>query len=461
MSRRKPLQLTVPPLSPLPPPTARLSTFWHVVTVLLACAYVGLTVGHLYTTPVALSETVNYINAPDEAAHLGYIRALSEGNRLPSRDDRQYPTYEWHQPPLYYLLGVPFYGAGAHAVRYLSLAFGLLGLLLIFRTARRLFPDDPALAVFAMGFAALLPMRQAITAAVGNDAMAEFVFSVTLMLLMEAFHSGFTLRRAGYLGVALGLALLTKATGLLLLPVVLAALFLLWREGETPEAVVKGGLWLLALAALLCAPWYVRNIQRYREFTPMRAFLREFAGTSKAVDWIGKNPLAVDPWTGALVPAEEAMSRAGYLQLVVHWTFRTFWAAYTPPRDAAVGVPRFLPPTVYLLYALFTLAALAGLIRLGVRHRTDFTARQRRVLALLFLTLFLVAASFAGFVWTFFQAQGRYLYPALLPLSLLGALGFRALFPSGYRDAATGLMLAVFLLLALAFLVTGVMPAYS
>lgn len=461
MSRRKTPQLAAPPLSPLPPPTMPLPTLWKWVTALLFCAYVGLTVGHLYTTPISFSESVNYINAPDEAAHLGYVRALAESGRLPRRGDRLYPTYEWHQPPLYYLLGVPFYDAGAHAVRWLSLLFGLLGLGLLFRTARRLFPNDPVLAVFATGLAALLPMRHAITAAVSNDAMTECLFSLTLALLMEVFHSGFTLRRAGVLGFVLAAALLTKATGLLLAPVILVALVLLWREGETPGAVVRGGVWLFALATLLTLPWYVRNLRLYGEFTPVRSFFHEFEGTSKASDWIGQNPLTVDLWTGALVPSEETMTRAGYLQLVANWTFRTFWAAYTPPRDASAGIPRFLPPTFYLLCALFMLAALVGLIRLYCRRRTDLTAQQRRFLSLLGLTKLLVAASFVGFIWTFFQAQGRYLYPALLPLALLGALGFRALFPPRYRDAATGLTLGLFFFLALTFLLSGVVPAYA
>jgi hypothetical protein len=156
------------------------------------------------------------------------------------------------------------------------------------------------------------------------------------------------------------------------------------------------------------------------------------------------------------------MDRAGYLHLVANWTFRSFWAAYTPPgRPASQGVPFFLPPTFYLLYGLFTLTVLGGLIRLRLRRKTDFTALQRHFLLLLFLTTCLVAASFVGFIWTFFQTQGRYLYPATLPLSLLAALGYRAALPVRYRDALMGGTLALFFLLALAFLLTGVVPAYQ
>jgi 4-amino-4-deoxy-L-arabinose transferase-like glycosyltransferase len=456
MSRRKPLQPEVPPLSPLPPPHAALPIVWRWATGLLVCAYISLTLGHLYVTPVAPSAAVNFINAPDEAAHLAYARAVAEG-RLPASAD----TYEWHQPPLYYALAAPLYRSGPRAVRWLSLAFGLAGLWVLFRAARRLFPDDPALAVFAMGFAALLPMRQAITASAGNDALNELTFSLAFLEIIYAFRNGFTLRRAGLLGMAVAAAMLTKATGLLLVPVISAALYLLWREGEKPVQIARGGLWFLAVVVALTGLWYARNLRHYGEFTPLRSFVREFEGTAKARDMIGRPQGWQNVFTGRPVVVEK-MNRADYLLWVADWTFGTFWAAYTPPgRAASLGIPFFLPPAFYLLYALFTLAAAAGLVRLHFRRRTDFTRLQRFVLYLLFLAVFLVAASFAGFIWTFFQAQGRYLYPAMLPLSLLAALGFRALIPPRYRDAASGLALALFCLLALAFLLTAIMPAYS
>ena len=55
---------------------------------------------------------------------------------------------------------------------------------------------------------------------------------------------------------------------------------------------------------------------------------------------------------------------------------------------------------------------------------------QISLVRLFWIAAALVALSFAGFIWTFFQAQGRYLYPAMLPASILIALGVRALSPT-------------------------------
>src|SRR5947209_4742735 len=104
MRRRRALKPEVPPLAPLPPDAKAFPTHWRWATVLVLAVYLGLSAGHIRYTPIARSSEFNYINAPDEAAHLGYVRALAVGHRLPVRGDAEFPTYEWHQPPLYYAL---------------------------------------------------------------------------------------------------------------------------------------------------------------------------------------------------------------------------------------------------------------------------------------------------------------------------------------------------------------------
>src|SRR5207253_438511 len=115
MSRRK-LQRDRPTLSPLPPRPVPLGKWWAVLAVVMI-AYLAFGAAHIAYTPVAPNTNVNYINAPDEAAHLRYVRALAEKGHVPVRDDPEYPTYEWHQPPLYYSIVALVYSAGPRAVR--------------------------------------------------------------------------------------------------------------------------------------------------------------------------------------------------------------------------------------------------------------------------------------------------------------------------------------------------------
>ncbi len=467
--RRKRLEPEVPPLSPLPPQPGPLSTAWRVAAGVLTLVYILLSIGHLLTTPVAPNTNLNYTNAPDEAAHAIYVQAIAEGARLPIPphtervggaerrvEDPRFHTYEWHQPPLYYLLAAPLYGLGIHALRALGILLGVAGIWVIFLGARQMFPEDPPLAVLALGFAALLPMRHAITAAAGNDPATELAFSLTALACLAVLRRGLTPKRAALLGLCLAAALLTKATALVLLPV---AALTIWRarsDGESSASVSRGAGIVLAVLLVGTGWWFTRNLTLFGEFTPMRAFNQEFASTSRATDWIGK-PLAVDPFTGDLREGPE-MSRLGYLQLVAAWTARTFFAAYTPPRKASIGVPAFLPPQLYLPYALLGIAAIYGLCR---QRPKDWSPAQRSGALVLLALLALVAGAFGAFVWTYFQATGRYLYPALLPISVAWALGIRQSVPPARRDVVSTGVLLLLAVLAAGFLFAAVIPAYS
>jgi hypothetical protein len=425
---------TPPPLSPLPVKPAPLSPGWQRVVLLIFALFVFCSLAHLIITPLLRADQGSFIQAPDEPAHWGYVRALAVGHKLPLKNDTIYKTYEWHQPPLYYLLLDPFYSAGYLAGRCISLLIGLAGLIFLFYAARLFFPDEPERAVCALAFAALLPMRMAVYSSIGNDCLNELCFTLFLLICFVSLQNGFTIQRAIGLGIIMGASLLTKATGMLLFPLFLLFLYYLYRENEAPSTTVRCALVSICLAALLTAPWFIRNLGLYHELTPIHAFQQEFAGTMKASDWMGKTA-KVDLWTGSLEHASP-MNFTGYLALTANWTFRTFWASWTPIKLASMGIPVFLNPIIYFIYGLLIFMAIAGL---GIAHFNEKKKYSTLKLHMLYLSIgifILTALSFLGFIFVYFQAQGRYLYPAILPLSILFALGYPAIIPKRYRPHA-------------------------
>ncbi len=459
MTQRSSVSPVAPPLSPLTPKPSALKRGQLFALIALIASSALLSVGHLLATPVATTTAVNFINAPDEAAHLEYVRAVAVGHRLPTQGDATYPTYEWHQPPLYYALAAVVYPLGPHAIRMLSILLGSITLLCIFTLARRLAPNEPHAALLAVGLAGLTPMRQAITAAAGNDALVEALFAAFAVVLVAVLLDGFGRRRAVLLGALLGLAVLAKATALVLAPLPILATLVLWRQGEQAATAALSLCLCLATALVFASPWLVRNVNLYHEIIPMKAFTEEFRGTMKATDWIGQ-PLAVDVVSGDLVQGPP-MNRTGYVLLVSNWAFRTYWAAYTPRNLASQGVPRFLPPIAYALPAIMALLAVGGLVRLHFQRKQFFTEPQIVCIGLMFVLLVLVSAAYAGFAWTYFQAQGRYLYPATIALAALAALGIRAALPERWRTAATVGLLTAMALSSLLLLFGAVVPAYS
>ncbi len=450
MSRKKYVEQEPPPLSPLPDQPVTLSPFQQWAVIAFFILFVLFGIGHVVATSRLTSGS--FIQAPDEAAHIGYVRALAVGHRLPLRNDPKYPTYEWHQPPMYYLLMTPFYDAGILAMRILTLFFGLIGVFLVYQTVRHFFPNDPSIAIFALAFTALLPMRQATTASVGNDALLEVFFTSIMSLIFLSLRKGFNTPRAVMIGVCLGLALLTKLTTLLLFPFLIVALYFLRCEGETWKSIGRGALLILVVAFVIASPFYVARYQETREIVPFRAFQQEFSGTSKATDWIGR-PLQVSWWSGALEPGEK-MTRMGYLMLLTDWSWRTFWAAWTPLRLASMGIPLFLSPTLYFVEIIFVIVALYGLARFHFAEAKNLKKAQTHAFYLCVILFGLVLFSFLGFTWTWFQAQGRYLYPAILPIAVFLSLGYLSAFPPKYRNIAMGVFIIFQFMFSLAFLIT-------
>ena len=431
--RKEPSPEAGPPLSPLPPPRKSFQGIGRFALPLLLLCYLVFAAYHASLVPTGQT---GFQNAPDEAAHVLYARKLAAG-RLPTKESSasEPKGYEWHQPPLYYGLAALLLPLGEKAMRSASILCGLIGLLLIYRAARLLLPDEPIYALNAVGFSALLPTHIAITSTVNNDALLEVCFGWVLLLLFESLRSGFTLWRAGWLGLALGTALLTKATALLLLPIALLALLLFRRAGETPRSLLRGTGWTLTVMLAVCGWWLIRNGLLYGEPLPLRAFQESFTGTAQAGDMAAQ----LGGWSG-------------YFLLVGQWTFQSFWAVYGTMQDAERGIPRFLEPRLYLLAGLLTLLSCLGLAVAHFRSKTDLNQTQRAMLWLLFATLGLVALSFFGFLLRYFQTQGRYLYPAMLPLSLLFALGWRYALPRRYAPLASGLLMALLAALCVAFL---------
>lgn len=436
--RKPPLTDPGPALSPLPPQNAELAGVWKAIVPILLLLY--LISASLHACLVPTGKT-GYQNAPDEAAHVQFVRAVARGH-LPTRadDHGNPPAYEWHQPPGYYLLVASVSPFGERAMRFVSIALGFLCLLLIFRCVRLLFPNDPQLAVVALGIAALTPTHIAITSTVNNDSLLELCFSWSLLLLISSLLSGFTRWRACWLGVALSLALLTKATALLLVPVVVVCLLLCTVSGENGREVVSNALYTVIIVLALSGWWFVRNTNLYGEPLPIKTFNQAFGGTATAA--------AMQSRLGGVGP---------YLMWVGQWSFQSFWAVLGTPKSAALGIPVFLPgallgPPLYRLMELISLAAIVGMGVLHLRRKTEFTQTQIFAIWLLLLTLALVGLAFLGFLLKFFQAQGRYLYPAMLPISLFLSLGWRGLFPSRWRGMASGFLLALLGLLTFLFL---------
>jgi hypothetical protein len=468
--------------------------------VLILAIYLALAAEYATVTPFG--------QAPDETAHALYIQHLVQHHTLPVLRRAHRDAYEYHQPPLYYLLAAPFWAAaspselfqwshppaapflpalGCTAARGVSICIGALGVWLIAMLARAVTPGTgaarDALALGAAGFAALLPMRLATAASVSNDMLAEAVFTAGLLLMIRMIGTGATPRRAAGIGVVLGLGILTKSSDMLLLPVALVALLFASRtavgqpeslrpfsEGKHRRSSAVGAsattappqdaarflrcaAAMFGAALLIGGPWMLRNAVLYGDPLGTKAFEQYFQDTPTPDLWaqlLGYNRLDV------------------LIHKTLPLTFESFWGVFghmnrfmgafprgvQPPGWAYLLADRGYPPPswVYPLLLIPTLIAAVGLgiqvfRRSGVQvfghsgvqageakappiladpEHLNARTPERLTLA---LAAFLVLAAFLRFNMEFFQAQGRYLFPAMGPIAVGFTSGWLAWWP--------------------------------
>ncbi len=417
---------------------------WIVIGCILA-AYLVIAGQYAVRTPAW--------QAPDEPAHYNYVRQIVDEGRLPVlkqgdwqqayQDDLtasgfdpallarlESVQYEDHQPPLYYLLQAPVYAltdGNLRAMRLFSVLLGAGVVVCAWAVLRALLPDWPAVALTGAGFVAFLPQHLATLSSVNNDALAELIVGLTL--LATVIYLGNSRQSAAgardvppvLLGALVGLALVTKTTIYFLGGVVGLAVLLRWRRVRWPWRMAAAQIAAVLIPALLIGGvWWARNLSVYGD-TDFTGLARHDAVT------VGQ------PRTGDYIDTQFGGSTRRYLETYAETTFHSFWGQF-----GWMAVP--MPVTVYRLLALFTLVVVAGLPVFVWRHGWPraVSAAQRDALIVFAAVIVLVTAEYVLYNLDFVQFQGRYMYPALIPLALIVALGL-----TGWTSLAENLFPAI------------------
>ncbi len=257
----------------------------------------------------------------------------------------------------------------------------------------------------------------------------------------------------------MGVALLTKTTAYVVTVVALAAVAIRWhREDKTRRWAVGQLVWIFAPALLVSAPWFIRNGLTYGWSDPL-GLVRHKAvvqGQPRSSEW-----LAIYGW-------------GGLLSRMVRTTFQSFWGQF-----GWMAVP--LPPRIYQGLILLSILLIAGFLARLIRCRLTSPKRlppswntqessrpsdrvdpgspprwggvrgDDRVIPRCLLLTLSALLTFSAFVWynlTFVQHQGRYLFPALIPLATAAALGLETLTNVAPRQLRPWILIAFFAILA-------------
>jgi len=417
---------------------------------LLLLAY--LILGVVYAVSAPIMET------SDEPRHVAMVQWLAQGKGLPIQDPNQHGPYEQEgsQPPLYYwaMAGVaqvfdrsdydqvwvfnPHSGSMGQpaattnrnqmlhdpvresfpwqkttlALMVMRLLGVLMGGVAVWCTwhiahawlaAQSPNPPSPisnAIPLLAAALTAFNPMFLHIMASVNNDTMAVMFGSLALALGADMIWRGITWRKALALGVALGCAALTKASGLALALVVPGCVVGHALFGDSPRRAGEGkprpylfSLFMVVPAAAIAGWWYIRNGLLYGDIT----------GTQMMAQIAGARP----------VPAtifELAREWGSFL-----WAY---WGLF-----GALNIA--MPVWVYWAFEGLWVVAGIGLFIVLARwwRGGNKLAAQHWIGAMLFAAFAVAFVALLRWSSLTLASQGRLLFPVIAAISVLTALG--------------------------------------
>jgi hypothetical protein len=228
---------------------------------LLVGLWVALAINNIYRLPLNLGY--------DAVDHYEYISYVVNNHKIPL------PSEGWQmfQSPLYYIISAGFYSLLAGftnnedslnmLMRIIPLLCGALQIEVAYRAVRSIFPDRNDLQILGTIVGGLLPMNIYISQYVGNEPLAGLFSAMTVMMSLRFLQRDFPLMPKWYLsvlGLMLGLAMLAKATPVLLcLPL---ALFLMqsMSHRQMGKAQIAFKLLLVfGIAFAVCGWYYLRN----------------------------------------------------------------------------------------------------------------------------------------------------------------------------------------------------------
>ncbi len=377
--------------------------------LIIVFAYLLVRLPWIFSVPMA--------EAPDEFSHYWVFRYIAEHMRLPSASEVASggPSAVYGSlPQLGYVPHVlvckiaPI-GDLSLVGRFGSLLMGSVAVIFAYFIGQELF----AAGILALSLPLLMvfhPQLVFVNSYSNSDTTTCALSAVIFYLCIRILKSGLTVGRSITIGFLLGWTILTKYSGVAVLPATLVALAgAIFIHRVSPAAAMKYLLIVAVSFFATCSWWFVRSMQ-------------EFHG-----DVLGTKTMR-ETWARTYNrPLQFHMPVSHIIKDKIFWStiHDSFWGVFG-------YMTRFLYPQVYYSYLGYLVIAIAGGVQFLIEKLTiskpNFTEllanREKLALPTIWTTFFIccfinVAAIVLGASMNLGGAQGRYLLPSEVALMAL------------------------------------------
>jgi 4-amino-4-deoxy-L-arabinose transferase-like glycosyltransferase len=403
----------------------------HGALLRLIALYISVGLVYALVTPV--------LEKPDEDGHYGYILYLQKHGKLPPLAFSGGFPSEYKQPPLYYVitsiltsylpdttdpddiltvnpymdfsvpgyrndnrnvfLHPPYMTPPILASRLVSLVFGLGTVVASYLLTMQLFPKKSRIPIATAAIVGFHPKFLYIATAVNNDTATAFFGTVALTILTVRLRKSEFTHFAVLLGGTLGLASITKVSGLVFFPLTGIGLLVIHRGFS--RGFFRDGIIILTTALLIGGWWYVRNGLLYDDPLSLGTHISVNSTTRPFLDRI-KHDLSSIEHTFWANPSRTFVSQMWLDNLLIRWG---------------------------------RLSLLLLILSLILNYRSASIKNPAWIILLSWpMTFFFLLTTY----WTRKSswAYGRLLFPAIAPIALFFALGWKYVLPQRRRQMA-------------------------
>jgi 4-amino-4-deoxy-L-arabinose transferase-like glycosyltransferase len=369
-----------------------------------------------------------------------------------------YPSgwiYTGNHPPLFYLLLTPVYwlvdgfelDQQIYFFRMAAIPFGMLTVVFAYLTVRAIFPRDRFLAMTVPAFVAFQPQIAYEASMLNNDILAIMFTSAVIWMLAAGLRRRFPFWSCLWMGLFLGLAILSKSTAVMTAPLIAIAMVFgsHWRDWR--HWLPRGAI-VAVIAGLVSLPWIAYMMLTYGDPTALNRVSDlqgwwNYGGGEGRTIW----SMASDKWF-FWNRWRETWGDFGWRLIPLGTTLLRvlFWLTLFGAVGLAVYALRFLRTQRWMIREEEQ-GRDPGELRFHADETLAIMPWQVTALLTMGLACVLGYYSILQFGTTFSLTQARYYFPMIVPGAILLMLGFRSWVPRLWlRYAGAAVFLALVML---------------